>query len=682
MRHCALVLAVVLPAAARADDASSRMAARQAAVQIATDALRSGDPAKLIACGTAYADLHNQDPGDPHDDEILNSAAVCFEKARSIGMALRLYEALIDQHPSSKLAAREELKLAHWYAELAMFDRAAKHFEQYAQRYAGEPEVGDALFEAISYRHALGDTKQEIADAKRFLSTTGVRSRTRVAEVTWAMIDRYETPDERIRALREYIRLYPTESPDRTTIAFALIGDLLWRKSCPVEPVGGLCIARVRDKAMRCANGPVFRAVARVSTTAKEALQAYRTAIHRLESSPPAFSEVFHAVVTARIAAGDNELERMYATPAPADATRAADWLAAQTQIGESARRRYDEVLDRKDPAATIAVRERLGHIADALANQLRGVRVPATALRDPRPFCEPLEQQAGPLAADAARGYHECLNKGAELGIASSWTALCSSEGRALDPGGFPEPDELPPVTFVPAVASDGPAPGPGELHWNAGRRGAAVVAWNAAVAADGRLFAPHVDLAIAGLEMLRASPRHGMRHQLVVDASNHASNALAASAAPQPLPLVVLALLALEDQPAPPLELARMLVDQAISIDPRSAAALAAAGIIAIRRDRWTAALAALEGAASLAPHDDIIQLAAAIAALKVGQPDIADAHLAAVQATSYDVLVARGAAAHALGKPSDARALFEQAIALDPTRPEARHDLAALP
>jgi len=203
---------------------------------------------------------------------------------------------------------------------------------------------------------------------------------------------------------------------------------------------------------------------------------------------------------------------------------------------------------------------------------------------------------------------------------------------------------------------------------EWRAGKRDDAIAKWNAELKKNGKSYEAHVDLAVAELG-----------HKQTADVELHASSALAVK--PGPLPYVVLALAALEDDRKPAFELARMLITQAEQIDPKSAAAMAARGLLAIRENDWTLAHDAFARAAALAPGDESIQLAAAITALYVGQADAASKLLANVKAKSYEAFVARGVAAHELGKTADAEAAYKKALKIDPSRSEAKHDLDAL-
>jgi hypothetical protein len=214
------------------------------------------------------------------------------------------------------------------------------------------------------------------------------------------------------------------------------------------------------------------------------------------------------------------------------------------------------------------------------------------------------------------------------------------------------------------------------GELAWRAGRPADAAQRWTAALARDGKLFAAHLGLAIAGYEQLHArAAKDPQRRSLAADAELHAASALAL--ADDPLPLAVLALIALDGFVRPAPALARAYVDDGLVRDDKHAQLLAVRAVLGAGRGEWTLAALAAERAVQLAPHDEAVQRLAGLVEVRFGRYDAAASHLAAVAAPAYDVLVARAVAARGRGD-ANAVALYEQAIQLDPSRAEAHYDL----
>jgi Flp pilus assembly protein TadD len=138
------------------------------------------------------------------------------------------------------------------------------------------------------------------------------------------------------------------------------------------------------------------------------------------------------------------------------------------------------------------------------------------------------------------------------------------------------------------------------------------------------------------------------------------------------------LLAVLALEDNKH---ELAKLLFELAVQEDEKYAPAYVGLGVLAVRRDQWATAVAQLERATELDGSSESVLLAVALAYLRVGRYDAAAEKLAAIKTATYDVELARGVAARALGKRDEAKAAYQRAIKLDATRAEAAQNLAAL-
>ena len=218
------------------------------------------------------------------------------------------------------------------------------------------------------------------------------------------------------------------------------------------------------------------------------------------------------------------------------------------------------------------------------------------------------------------------------------------------------------------------------GELAWRAGQRDVATQSWERALKANGKLFAAHVNLAIAVSQQVRALPdKDPKRKQLAADAELHASSALAVD--PDPLPLVVLAALVADGGDKRSRELSRAYLDQAYRMNDKSAAVHAASSVLAARRGEWTMAYAMAERAVALDPRSDEAQRIAGLVGVRVGKFDAAAPRLAALRAQPYAVLVARGIAARALGDAKAAEGFYLKAIQLDPARAEAHYDLGLL-
>lgn len=416
-------------------------------------------------------------------------------------------------------------------------------------------------------------------------------------------------------------------------------------------------------------------------------------------------------------------------------------WLAEQSRFGSSLARRYQSVLALKDASSSIVGALRLAQSVQALERALLLGELPKDVTTGPyakdrtEAYCVVMRGQAEPLGDRALESFRICTEKAAEFGIYDSYVRACWREAQLARPSEFP-PRELHADPSLGALAAvvEPPLAGDatfeandktgwteamcrkaadayrksgahymaglsyhrcglvadarrayeqageaqalsnlGELAWRGGDRAGAIKLWERALAKNAKLFAAHTNLAIALLEQLRGSAN---RKQLEADVTSHARSALAVGH--DGTPYVVLAHLALD---AGKLDLAALLVQDAVRTNDKLASAHEARGVVAVRKDTWTVALAAFDQAASVAPTSDAARLSAALASLRVGRYDAANKHLAAIKTSTYDVEVARGVAARGLLDMGKAEAAYEAALKRDRKRVEAHYNLGLL-
>jgi tetratricopeptide (TPR) repeat protein len=449
----ATVMRIVAQARARADHHRIE-GARQAK-----------DTKKLVEEANEYLALYNADPQDPSGDEHLYNAAILFQEGKAIGAAIDAYVLLRKQYPKSKLAARTLARLGKLYGDVAMFAEAVVLLEEYAKKYAGEKDAYDAMSDAIFYRKALGDRDKAIEDTKYFIKTFGAKKPAYAASAMWSLTAFYElTPDVAIKHLREYLRTYGSKGgADRVVMAHAKIGQLLWKQSCKVPGLDGLCVKTVEKAPRTCgkASTPAIAAVARDATKAKEALTAFTAAIREFERNGgdlPAEARYYYA--QAKLAVGDQEMERYLMIafprdldfdPARSDARQASmkrfsTWIEDKQKAGSAANRAYEVVIGIKDAASSITAAHRLGLTSQAFANALVAAEIPKSVKGDDltAAYCEVMTTTAEPLEARAVMGFGVCLAKSTELGWWSDSSTACERELLRMKPEEFPALHEL----------------------------------------------------------------------------------------------------------------------------------------------------------------------------------------------------------------------------------------------
>jgi TolA-binding protein len=475
--------------------------------QIEAEAKKTGDYTKYVACGQAYFDIYNRNPESADNDRILYNAGVCFVEGKSISAAIRAFNALEKYYPSSKQTAKAIARLGKAYGDIAYYDRASDKLEQYAKKYAGEKDAYDAMSDAVFYRKGIGDDVKAIDDTKYFIKMFGTTKPQEAANAMFSLTGIYEKQgdgDIVIKHLRDYIRQFGTKGgADRVVVAYAKIGQVLWKQSCPVKEIDGSCIKVVRERAisskkqkktskkgvteqpLQC--GPESKikltVVKRDEKKLKEALAAFASAAREYDKrqgktgGDEAGARYYYGL--AKIAEADKDFEAYLDVKFPvglnfdrspenkAIAARSLkrfnDWFGQKDKLGGSARAKYGVVLAIRDPANSITAAARIGQIAQNFSDALftaeipKDVRTGQFADEKVEAFCDALTEKAEPLEATSLEAYGVCLSKSTELGWFSDWSKLCERELGQIKPEEYPtaselrgDPEQVAPVTDV----------------------------------------------------------------------------------------------------------------------------------------------------------------------------------------------------------------------------------------
>lgn len=439
------------------------------------------DPDTYAAVGAGYLELYHANPKQPGGDELLYNAGVSYEKAFSYDAALAAYALLQKTYASSKIAPRAIGRAGQIYARRAMYEKAAEQLERYAMLYAGEKDAYQALSDAVYYRKALGDRDKAIANTNLFVKLFGAKRPREVADAMWSLTALYESADpaRAITHLQEYLKRYATKGPpERVTIAHAKLGQLLWKQSCSVPGLDGLCVKLTESAKATC--GPVATRVAatvgRDPRKAKLALASFADAIKEYERRPINDPAARYFYAEARLATADAALEAYLALPLPRDldfdgAPRAAsvkrfsDWLEEKRKAGSGLMRQYEAVLFIKDVVGAITASARVGMISQSLASTLltgelpRGVRSGAKL----DAYCNAITEVAAPLEARTIDAFAVCLAKSTELGWFGESSRYCEHELTRLRPEEFPAAIELraKPTMVAPVIDLESLPPG-----------------------------------------------------------------------------------------------------------------------------------------------------------------------------------------------------------------------------
>src|SRR5581483_612955 len=130
---------------------------------------------KVKEAADLYYQLAVEYPDDPRIDEVYYNAAVNYEKAKFIGLAIKMREQLISTKPDSTLAKKAKYLIGRNYQDVAAFEKAAENYETFANKYPGEKDASTALFTASFFRRGLGENDLAMKDTESFIKLYGPR---------------------------------------------------------------------------------------------------------------------------------------------------------------------------------------------------------------------------------------------------------------------------------------------------------------------------------------------------------------------------------------------------------------------------------------------------------------------------------------------------------------------------
>jgi TolA-binding protein len=470
---------------------------------------KNNDYAKLTSCGQGYLDIYNHNPEAKDNDQVLYNAGVCFTEGKSITAAITSFNLLEKYYPDSKLTARAIALLGKAYGDVAYYERAAERLEQYAKKYAGEDDAYKALSEAVFYRKGIGDDAKAIDDTKYFIKMFLAKKPQEAANAMFSLTGIFEKQgdgDAVIKHLRDYIRTFGDRGgADRLVVAYAKIGQVLWKQSCPVKETDGSCVRITRERAIsgkrqkkarkggsdqptQC--GPESKikltVVHRDDRKLKESLTAFGASVREYDKHGGKFANDEAAALArryyglAKLAEADKDFEAYLELRFPVgldfdpqnkpieakSKKRLDEWFTQKLKIGSTATAKYEGVLAIKDAADSIVAAARIAQISQNLSDQLftaeipQNVRTGQFADDKVQAYCDALSEKADPLEKRSLEGYGACLTKSTELGWFSEWSKMCERELGQIKPEEYPTATELhgDPTLSAPVTETEAP--------------------------------------------------------------------------------------------------------------------------------------------------------------------------------------------------------------------------------
>ncbi|MCB9706031.1 MAG: hypothetical protein H6711_29500 [Myxococcales bacterium] len=216
------------------------------------EAGRQGDPEGYRKCAEQFIEVYNE-YGENHDkaDTLIWNAAQCYEAAYLLGQAVRFRKILLEKYPSSGHAKATLQYLGGNYQAIAMYERAAERYEEYAEKYIKESDAPNALQNAYLYRLGLGQTDKADTNLRKYENLYKKSNPQKAATIFWSRQDILKTDDEKLKHAQEYLKVYARNGgADRQIVAEALIGQILWRQSCDKGLLYDSCLSIKRKTAV------------------------------------------------------------------------------------------------------------------------------------------------------------------------------------------------------------------------------------------------------------------------------------------------------------------------------------------------------------------------------------------------------------------------------------------------
>jgi len=206
-------------------------------------------------CGRSFLAAAEALPSHRKHAERLWNAGQCFQNAHLVGQAVKSWDALIKAHPADVLARRALYRIGAGYQQLAFYERASIHYEDFAKRYPGEPEAQTALGNASIFREGLQQPREALADMDAYVGFYGGRNPQDAAGVFFQKGEVFEAQG-RWDDLRAHLRAYldrwaKSGGLDRLVQAHFRLGELTWAASCPHPSPDGACLRVDRMTASR-----------------------------------------------------------------------------------------------------------------------------------------------------------------------------------------------------------------------------------------------------------------------------------------------------------------------------------------------------------------------------------------------------------------------------------------------
>ncbi len=429
--------------------------------------------AKYKECGEAYLAIYVANPSARRSEEVLYNSGVCFQSGGATGLAIRQFRQLNQRFPQSSLAPKALLRLAGLYQSAKILDKASSAYEEFARRYSSEKEAPGALLSAIRNRRSLGHHNEMVKNIEEFVKQYEKRRPEDSAMLLFLLATEQEkqgTQRKTVQGYERYIKVIGKRGGlDRSLVANAKLGELLWRQSC-VRATDGVCSKRVRLPAHKKGQGVAthcgsvttrMQIVPRNRKLVVRAMQYFANATAlanagaidrapdaaRSESARDSFlASQFYLLAQDYEKYLSLELPRGLSFPpnnrrkTKRSTTRFQTWLQAKKTMSGELKEKYQRIVSvGRASEWNVASIARIGQISQHFALSLataevpKGVRQGNFASESVNAFCDEFGRQAQPLEAMANAAYSKCVAVSSATKRSNTWSKLCQRELAVL---------------------------------------------------------------------------------------------------------------------------------------------------------------------------------------------------------------------------------------------------------
>jgi tetratricopeptide (TPR) repeat protein len=437
--------------------------------------------ADWASAGLCFDDYAADHPKAPRLYDALVNAAVAYEKAHRVGLALKARESLAVLYPDRDAGRDSLFAAAAMYMDLGLYNKASARFEEFAARYPASPHACGALGNAALFAEGLGEHDRALALSEKFVAacakdkkeacartfrTAALHEAKGDAKGALVVYDGYVKRCGRAWSLDDYFAARLALAKGRLGGAGAPSGAE-GTAGAAVTAAGAAAFAAIRDEFDRLPPDAVARAAAEGSL-GPAGRDAVAEAAFRV--SEPVYEEFLAVKLPTRLPADPVKLRAAL-----------ADWFEEKTGRLASTRDAYGKVLHYGSLEWGLAALCRIGEIYDNFSRQLLAAPIPGAVVYEVHGlrradlaraglhdkvvragkggalvlehvlsdaekdgYRAALEKPAYLFEEKAVDGFRHCVETAAAKEWFNAWSKRCEAALGALEPVRFPPVAEI----------------------------------------------------------------------------------------------------------------------------------------------------------------------------------------------------------------------------------------------